>query len=910
MADSVGDLLRRFRVAAGLTQEALAERARVSPDTIAALEQGRRRAPRLSTVTEIANALGLGPSERAALANAAAGIEPPIPDLKPPTPPSRRRPLPAPLTPLIGRHGEVDRIAQELRSERLITLVGTGGVGKTRLALQVASSTADKFEGGTWWTGLDTVTDPVAVPDAVLTAVGGSEQPGRSLSDQIVSTLPDQSLLLVIDNCEQVIDAAADLINDILRTPSISILATSREPLGIPGEIVWPVPALAVPQEEDAGGLDSLAGIESVELFVERAGRADPTFQLTEANAQSVASICRRLDGVPLAIELTAVRVRAMGPAELAEEIESRFSLAATTARGVPDRQTTVGASIEWSYQLLSDQERTVFNCLAGFVGTFTPEAASAVAHLMVPGSDQPTVELILSRLVDKSLVSTGDFGGRVDERIRFRLLDSVRSYLLDRASEASSLHVVRGAHADYYVSWLAALETTDPTDDTVERIGLEYPNIRTALEWSISQMSPRAAELVAAFGVAWYLLGRFSDAVALGESALAVVIDDDPGLWARGVGMLALARLVAGDAAFVLGSVPAAAEIARADGDALTEGWCRFVEGSVPPNDSVQMVAAYELGIKAPSATLAAVAAANAATSGADDQPDVWLARMDALESQTDNISVRAACDVARLELWIERGDFQGALDRALPMASDPQVMPSLRMLWVDRVVQIAFQRGDHELEERATSMVEELTRVVSDGGFWGLGLQRLRLALLAGERPPLPTLDWAARVGLQPGAIRTLCRAALDRGERLDPVELARERFSSSGGSLIAASISAIQGAFAIVDRDHRRAAQLWSSTLKTAADKNYLLLVCDSLEAIGSLASQRGDPRLAASVLAAASCLRDETGYRFRFDFERRLADQAWATIGPIEGSENARSALSWREAVTAALSPGGS
>ena len=905
MADSVGDLLRRFRVAAGLTQEALAERARVSADTIAALEQGRRRAPRLSTVTEIADALDLSSVDRAALANAAAGIEQRPPNLEPPTPPSRRRPLPAPLTTLVGRHGEVERIAQELRAERLITLVGSGGVGKTRLALQVAESTTDKFEGGTWWTELGSVTDPAAVPESVLNAIGGSEQPGRALSDQIIANLPDQPLLLVVDNCEQVIDAAAELINDLLRTASISILATSREPLAIPGEIVWPVPSLSVPLEGGPSSPDSLAAVASVELFVERAGRADPTFRLTNANAAAVAGICRRLDGIPLAIELTAVRVRVMGVMELAEELETRFSLVAATARGVPDRQTTVAASIEWSYQLLSDQERAVLDCLAGFAGSFTPDAGTAIVRLVAPSLDPSRVDSVLTRLVAKSLVSVGGILGLVDERTRFRLLDSVRSYLLEQCSASATLHNIRDAHADYYLSWLVALQTVDPTDETVDGIGLEYPNIRAALVWSISQTSPRAAELVAAFGVAWYLLSRFSDAVSLGEQALAIVAGDDPGLWARGVGMLALARLVSGDAAFVLGSVPTAAEIAQADGDDLTEGWCRFVEGSVPPNDPVQMIAAYELGIRAGSPTLAAVAAANAATSGADDQPDTWLARMDDLESQTDNVSVRAACDVARLELWIERGSLQAALDRALPLASDPNVVPSLRMLWVDRVVQVAFQRCDRELEVQATSMIDELTRVFPDGGFWGIGIQRLRLALLAGERPPPPTLDWAGRVGLQPGSIRTLCRTALDRGERLDPVEMARERFSSSGGSLIAASISAIRGAFAMADQDYDRARQLWNSTLAAAADKNYLLLVCDALEAIGWMTSERQSPREAAVLLAAADRLRDETTYRFRFNFEQDWVDRARATIGPIEGSPPAGGAPAWPEAVALAL-----
>jgi predicted ATPase/transcriptional regulator with XRE-family HTH domain len=868
VAESFGELLRRLRVGASLTQEGLAERARLSADTIAALERGRRRAPRLSTVGELADALGLDPAARASLARAASGTAVAEETVDRPKT-TQRRSLPAVFTPLVGRYVEVEAVAHELGTEHLVTLVGPGGVGKTRLALAVATATVDKFEGGTWWAELGSVGDGDVVANTLLDVVGGTEQPGRPLVDQIVAALPDEPVLLVVDNCEHVIDAAAAVVTGLLRSPSISVLATSREPLGIPGEITWPVPTLSVPAEDAPVTAEQLADIESVELFVERASRADPAFELTDGNAVAVGRICRRLEGIPLALELMASRIRVFSPWQLADELDDRFSLAAPTARGVPDRQTTLWASIDWSYQLLTEDERAVFHSTAGFAASFTAEAVATISSQVRTATKPSEAREVLARLATKSLLSLESPRAEAGRPIRYRLLD--------------------------------------PTDATVDVIGSEYHNLRAALAWSIERGAPRAADLVAAFGVTWYLLSRFHDARTLGDQALAVVVDKDPGVWARAVGMLALARLVAGDGPFVLNAIPAAAEIARARGDALAEGWCCFVLGSLPPNDASQTVTAYELGIKASSPTLAAVAAANAATSGTDDRPDEWLTRMAELESQTDNSSVRGACDVARLELWIERGLLELALDRALPLALDTRLVPALRVIWVDRVVQIAYQRCDEELAGRAMSMVDDIARVLPPGGFWGLELQRLRLALVRGERPPLPSLDWIGRVGLQPGAIRTLCRAALDRGERLDPMEVAKERFSSPSGSLIAASIAAVRGAWALFDGDDETAVKHWDAVLTTAASRSYLLLVCDALEAFGCLATRRGPSADAGVLFASAASLRHEITYRFRFNFEQAAVAQAGVGIGAHPGDDRL-GALPWRKAVNLALAQG--
>ena len=396
----------------------------MSAKTVAALEQGRRRSPRLSTVGELADALSLSPQERAVLSRAAVGGSPPddpepgVADAVDRHPDAGRStggmapPLPRPITPLVGREVEAEAVADELASERLVTLVGPGGVGKTRLALRVAAATPGKFPGGTWWVDLAMIGDPDAVPAAVLAAMGSGERPGGTVAEQIIASLPEDSALIILDNCEHVLDASAALIGQLLGSPAVTVLATSRAPLAIPGEVSWPVPPLGVPPDGHPAGTDALRDVESVQLFVERASRSNPSFAFADADAASVARICQRLDGIPLAIELAAVRVRALSPRQLADEVDARISLVAARARGVPDRQATIWSSIDWSYQLLPDDERAVFRSLAGFAGTFAIDAVAAVARQVASVDAQTSVD-ILTHLVEQSLVAVvGPTGG------------------------------------------------------------------------------------------------------------------------------------------------------------------------------------------------------------------------------------------------------------------------------------------------------------------------------------------------------------------------------------------------------------------------------------------------------------------------------------------------------------------
>ncbi len=744
-----GTLLRHFRVAAALSQEALAERCRMSPDTIAALERGRRLAPRLSTVRLIADALQLAPADRVLLAEAAGGASVnPEDDVAADvggtrTGPVSGRPrqaekgsrwarLPAPLTPLFGRQAEGDAVARALASERLVTLVGPGGVGKTRLALLVANQLVQKFAGGTWWVELGSVGDPEKVPEAVLRALGVSEQPGGSIREQALASLTEEPVLLVFDNCEHVLEAAASLVAELLAHVSLTVMATSREPLGIPGEVRWPVPALAVPGRGAA--LAELADIDSVQLFVERATRAYPRFVLTNANAEAAARICRRLEGIPLAIELAAARANVRAIAELAAELEERVPLTAATARGVPARQSTLLACVDWSYRLLDDEERKALRCLAGFPGSFSADAFSSVMRRVSSSSRRPAA-VTLSQLTEKSLLF-------VDPELgRYLALETIRVFASDRAYEASELDAIFDAHAEWLAAWLAELGAADASDEVLDRVETEYPNIRAALVRSIERRSPLAAAIVAGLGVAWHQQNRFHDARALGDGALAVAVETDRPGWACAVGALGQARLLSGDAAF-RSSLIEAEVIARKGKDLVTEGRCRFTQGYGAPFDTSQLVAAYELGLAAPSLLLAGASAAALASGGTDDQRDAWLQRADGVMGRLGNSTIKANYNLALADSLIERGMMQEALDLAVAAGFDTRVMPTTRLLGIGRALQVAMYRTDLEAQSLVSQMTDELANVWPTGGSWHTSswtaftsLLRLWSDLLRGE-------------------------------------------------------------------------------------------------------------------------------------------------------------------------------
>ncbi|MFN2136807.1 MAG: LuxR C-terminal-related transcriptional regulator [Candidatus Promineifilaceae bacterium] len=453
-------------------------------------------------------------------------------DINASVPESKRRDnLPASLSTFIGRQRELIALDKLLREKRLLTLTGPGGCGKTRLAVRTAGNAAGQYESGVWMVELAALAEPDLIPHAVTAVLGVQEEPGRALLDTLLTFLQERHVLLLLDNCEHLITACAKLAAAALQScPNVTILATSREPLGVPGEHVWSVPSLTLPElqpwrspaaEQEA--LRAVGEAEAIQLFLERARAAAPEFALEARNARAVADICRRLDGMPLAIELAAARVRMLSTQQIAERLDDRLRLLTNPARTVPDRQKTLEAALDWSYQLLSAAEQALLMRLSVFSGGWTLEAAEAVAA--GAGIEPADVLDLLTGLVDKSLVTAE----RVPESgRRYSFLETVRQYSQARLITLGETEALRGRHFTFFVDWAAHAAPLFQDTDLVTKLAAfstEYDNIRAALDWGLLAGNEAAPVLSLAVSCSdfWYTQGRLSEGRAYLARVLAL---------------------------------------------------------------------------------------------------------------------------------------------------------------------------------------------------------------------------------------------------------------------------------------------------------------------------------------------------------------------------------------------------
>ena len=395
--------------------------------------------------------------------------------------------LPTQLTSFIGREKEIDELRKLIADHRLITLTGSGGAGKTRLALQVAADLLRQFSGGVWFVELAPLIDPALVVQTLLTIFKLREDPhAHRTSLQILQDyLHPKSALLILDNCEHLIEACAQMSESLLRAcPQLKILASSREALGIPGEIPYRVPSLKTPSSTDLMQLENPLEIDSIRLFVERGTAVKPDFRLTKENTPFIAQICSRLDGIPLAIELAAARVKVLSPEQIASRLDDRFRLLTGGARTALPRQQTLRALIDWSYSLLSDAEKTLFRRVAVFTGGCTLEAAEFVCG---EGGEELDVLDLMSRLVDKSLVISEESNGG----IRYRRLETIRQYSRERFFEIEEVEEIRDRHLAYYVQSAKEIEIGlqgRARKLWAQRSEAEQENLRTAFEWGFNR--------------------------------------------------------------------------------------------------------------------------------------------------------------------------------------------------------------------------------------------------------------------------------------------------------------------------------------------------------------------------------------------------------------------------------------
>jgi len=441
--------------------------------------------------------------------------------------PRQKHNLPCYLTSFVGREQEIAQLEKLVTANRLVTLTGAGGAGKTRLAIEVASrltgASSGVFADGVWLVELAALSDPALVPQTVAQALGLKEQPTRPIIETLSNHLASRKLLLVLDNVEHLLEACVHLTDEIVRRgPHITVLVTGRERLGMAGELTYRVPSLTVPQTSEPLTPQAALRYEGVRLLVERARLVRRDFDLTAQNASSVASICAQLDGIPLAIELAAPRLRSMSVDELNDRLDQRFSLLTDGSRTALPRHRTLRSTIDWSYALLTEREQAMLRRVAVFAGGWA--LASAEEVCAGNGIDASDVIELLTSLVDKSLIVTDEQAGAT----RYRLLETIRQYALNRLRESGEEAQWRGSHLACLVSLGAAFkrEVAGPQQQSwVSRVGSEHDNVRAALAWS-AETSPTVGLLLAVrLHLFWHVRGHLTE----GRRWLARLLDAAP---------------------------------------------------------------------------------------------------------------------------------------------------------------------------------------------------------------------------------------------------------------------------------------------------------------------------------------------------------------------------------------------
>jgi non-specific serine/threonine protein kinase len=499
-----------------------------------------------------------------------------------PEQPNSRHNLPADVTSFVGRRKELLELPVGLTSSRLLSLTGAGGVGKTRLAVRLAYGLVNEFPDGVWLVDLASLSAPELVAQTIATVLGIREGPQRSARDALLGNLRHRELLLVLDNCEHLIASCAELVEALLRgAPKLRIVATSREALGVSGETVHRVRSLSLPEVLPSLSASALADAEATQLFLERASAVEPAFRPTPDNADAIANICRRLDGIPLAIELAAARVVVLSPEQIEARLQDRFRLLTGGARTAVARQRTLEATLDWSYQLLSDVEGQLLSRLSVFPSSWTLEAAETVCA--GDGIERHDMLDLLSRLINKSLVTADSecTGGR-----RYGLLETVRQYARERLVQVSAAERLRERHFDFFFNeFRGALPVLSHHGQLpcLRRLRVEQENIRAALDWALRSpvKAEQGVELAGALFWYWTKCGLFEEGTRWLELAIGRAADVPTLVRARALIGLANLNWFQGRHVDVDARAAEALSLGRDLGDAWVVSFALFLQGT-----------------------------------------------------------------------------------------------------------------------------------------------------------------------------------------------------------------------------------------------------------------------------------------------------------------------------------------
>lgn len=792
--------------------------------------------------------------------------------------------LPIQLTSFVGRGAELTEVEERLTEQRVVTLAGSGGCGKSRLAVQAAARLVDRWPDGVWWVDLDSVTDPALVAAVTAATMRALVEPVVGALPALRSQLRDKSLLICLDTCEHVLDAAAELVDTLIRAcPQVSVLATSREPLGVAGEAVWRVPSLV---------LD-----EAVGLFTERAALVS---QDAGADEDTIRTVCRQLDGIPLAIELAAAWLRALPLPQIAAGLDDRLRLLVGGPRGIA-RQQTLSASIAWSHDLLDDADRVVFRRLSVFTGGFTLDAARAVC-----GPDHD-VRSIVGRLVDKSLIQAGP---------SYRLLETVRQYAADQLDAAGETEAARDRHLDHFLA--LAQEGADGLERDQDRwrqlLDNDGDNLRSALQWGLDLPDPlRGRRLAAALVRFWFIRGRAHEGLDFLHRAAELEPDDRSPLQASLLAGIALVAIVGGRRELINETARQALDIATANDDARNRGRGLLMSAYLPfyfdfaEAERLCAQAQHDAAASDDAFTGDFGLLLQACTLTNRDRHDeaVPLARavFDRSMPRGDRLCAAFACSV---QLWaaLFTGDLRHA--DALGMQAVGIAEPLDDYFTVGtNTTNLAWARGLAGDVDGGLALMADVVRSLTDAGpdvdvvgmvvtlgklhLWSGDLDGAVRWFERGTRFAEPMTDnWIVARSL-PGLA-----SALRRLGRPDEARAHAERAVALARRLDVPHIEA-EGLEELAFLATDDAADLHHDALAVRVEHGLRTFVVDSLEALAGLASGSGNHTEAAHLIGACESARELIGYRrppiAQPDHDATV-DAARAALG-VAGFETARS-----------------
>jgi predicted ATPase/class 3 adenylate cyclase/DNA-binding CsgD family transcriptional regulator len=775
--------------------------------------------------------------------------------------------LPPQLTSFVGRGTEIRTLRQIIEENRLVTLTGAGGVGKTRLAVQVAGRMDGGFADGVWYVDLAPISDPEVVPVAVTRALGLPDQAGRSTMDTLTRVIAGRHLLIVLDNCEHLIEACASLTIALLEAcPEVTILATSREPIRVAGEVAWGVPSLSMTDD-------------AITLFTDRARSVRPEFVVNEENSATVTEICRRLDGIPLAIELAAARVRALSLTQILDSLHNRFRLLTGGTRTAVRRQQTLRASVDWSHALLTEPERVLFRRASVFMGGFDLDAAQAVCGDSEVEGYQILDQLTL--LIDKSLVvaEDGRFGAR------YRMLETVRQYALEKLGESGDADAVRDRHRDHFTAMATPLDSPGRIDyqRRVEQAEADIDNLRAAFAWSCENADIELAlQLASALQPLWLARGRRQEGTAWFDAALSDAkahdVEVPPAVRARALAdkttldaahsihenfdealqALAIAREL-DDPALLVRALAACGALATYDAEAARPYFAEALELARALGDewSLSQILGWQAfaAITGQGDPIATRAAGEEGRAVADAIGDVYNSRM-------------CRWCVGLVDMW--QGNISEAAAEFRDLVAECEAAHD-EMLRVSSCVSLGHVLAYYGDMSAARAAAVAAVEGSADFGEFNLGFAYAALAvatLAAGDVEASAQAGEAAweLMKVQPELatvnVIPLAQVALARGDLTEARRWADDAVAVAPGMHRGLAL-ATRARVALAQNDSDQAERDAHEALNSAAKFRGYILIPDALECLAALAVDAGANREAARLFGAAQALRSHTG-----------------------------------------------